>query len=96
MPVGEHLHLDVPWVLQVAFDQHAVVAERRCGFLPCGIQSNGKLVGVGHDPHAATAAAGHRLDHQWEADAHSLIGEKRDALLLAVIARQHRHAGLVP
>ena len=95
MPIGEHLHLDVPRMLQIALEQHAVVAERRCGLLPRRIQGGGKFVGVRRDPHAATAAAGYRLDHQRVADARRLVGEKRSALALAMIARQQRHAGLL-
>ena len=95
VPVGEHLHLDVPRMRQIALEQHAVIAEGGCGLLPRRVQRGGKFVRVRHDPHAATAAAGHRLDHQREADAVRLVGEECGVLALAMITGQQRHAGFL-
>ncbi len=95
MPIGEHLHLDVTRVRQVAFEQHMVIAECRRGFLSCLIKCRGELIGVRHDPHAAAAAARHRLDHQREADAVRLIGEERCVLTVAMIPGQQRHTGFL-
>ncbi len=93
MLVGKHLDLDVARVRQVAFEQDAVVTEGRRGFLTCGIQRDGKFVRLPHDAHAATTAAGDRLDHQRKADAVRLISKERGILSLAMIAGQQRHAG---
>ena len=68
VPIGEHLHLDMTRMCQIALDQHTVIAEGGRGLLPCRVQCGGEFARVRHDPHAATAAAGHRLDHQREAD----------------------------
>ena len=92
VPVGEHLHLDMARVGQVALEQHAVVAERRCSLLPRGIQRGGEFVDAGDDAHAATAAAGDRLDHQRESRAVGLVGEERSVLPLAMVAGEQRYA----
>ena len=52
-------------------------------------------VGVALDPaHALAAAAGRRLDQHRIADLVGLALEEGRVLVLAVIARHHRHAGL--
>ena len=91
--VGEDLHLDVARPCQIALDQHAVVAERRGGFLLRRGEGGGKFAGRCDDAHAAAAAAGDRLDQHGKADARCLVGEERVVLPVAVIAGQQRHAG---
>ena len=91
--VGEDLDLDMARPLQIALDQHAVVAERGCGLLPGGPKCGGEIAGGGHDPHAAPAAAGNRLDDDREADAGGLVGKEVGLLTLAVVTRQQRHGG---
>ena len=94
MRIGEDLHFDVARPLQIALDQHAVVAEGGGCFLPRRVQRGGEIGSVGHDPHAAAAAAGDRLDHHREADARRLVSEKIRLLPLTMIAGQQRHVGL--
>ena len=66
--VGEHLHLDVPRALEVALDEHAVVAERGLRLAPRGVERVGSSSRVGaHDAHALAAAARDRLDDDREA-----------------------------
>ena len=43
--VGEDLHLDMARPLQIAFDQHPVVAERRRRLLPRRLQCGGEIRG---------------------------------------------------
>ena len=73
-PVGQHLYLDMPWVGDVAFQEHAPVAEGRlrfpAGSLDTGVQLTPR-VDQAHTP--ATAASG-RLDQQRESPAlHELL-----------------------
>ena len=66
--IGEDLHLDMPRPAYRLLDEHRRVAE--CSFrLPHGrterLSQHGRII----DPtHAATTAAGHRLDEHWKSD----------------------------
>ena len=92
--IPDDLHLDVAWVLDEFFDQHAVVAERRFGF-PLGADDRSrKFAGRIHHAHAAPAAAGGRLHQHRKADLVGRFRQGRLVLGLAVIAGHQRHAGL--
>jgi hypothetical protein len=94
VPVGQHLDLDVARPLEVALDQHALVAEGGAGLAPRRRQRAGQLVRGAHDAHPLAATAGDRLDD----DRQSVLGgERRDLLLGQVGAldpRHDRHAGV--
>jgi hypothetical protein len=93
--VGEYLHFDMARRGDVFFDQHALVAEGGLG-LAHGARQRRVEVGATIDAaHALAAAAGHRLDQNRVADLVGLLLEKYRLLPIAVIARHHRHAGLV-
>ena len=79
--VGEHLDLDVPRPLEVALEEHGVVAERRRGLALRRVDRIVELRRRAHDPHAAAAASRGRLHEEREAD------------LVRLAGRQHRHAG---
>ena len=91
--VGEHLHLDVARVLEIALDVDRCVGEVR---LPLALGRLERLVGLAgrpHDLHALAAAAGRRLDDQRIAD---LLAERDDLVGRADRigrARDDRHAG---
>lgn len=55
--VGEHLHLDVPWRGDEAFEEERVVAERRGRDPARGPQRLGQLTRVRHVEHAFPASA---------------------------------------
>ena len=93
--VGEHLDFDVARRLHVFLDQHAGVAERRFRLALGGGERLLEIRMLVDPAHAAAAAARHRLDEHRIADLVGLALEKRRRLLLAVIARHHRHAGLL-
>ena len=95
MPVGEDLDFDVPRALQIALQQHAVVAEGRGGLAFRAFQGGGEIGRGGDDAHALAAAAGARLDEHGKADARGLRGEKIRVLIGAVIAGHGGHAGAV-
>ncbi len=42
--VAEHLHLDVPRRVEVALEQHALVAERRLRFASCSFERGGEVI----------------------------------------------------
>ena len=90
--VGEDLHFDVAGALEIPLDQHAVVAERRGGFLPGGGQCRLKIGGLSDDPHAAPAAAGNSLDDDGKTDFLRLPRQEVRVLVVPVISRQQRHA----
>ena len=62
--VGEQLHLDVPGPLEVPLEIDAVVAEGRLRLSLRRLDRGSELAGRAHDAHAASAAAGRRLDDQ--------------------------------
>ena len=66
--VADHLELDVLRVLQILFDVHVAVPERRLGLTLRRPQRSAQLVRGPHDAHAAAAAAGHGLDDHRIAD----------------------------
>ena len=66
--VGEHLDLDVPWVLEVALDVDRRVGEIRLPFAPRGLERLRGLLRRANDLHPLAAAAGRRLDQQRVAD----------------------------
>ena len=93
--VGEHLHLDMARRRDIFLDQHAVVAERILG-LALGCFQHGFEIGMLVDaPHPLAAAAGDGLDQHRIADLISLLLEEGRLLAIAVIARHHRHPGLL-
>ena len=93
--VAEDLELDVARRLDVLLDVDVAHAERRFRLALRGLDRVRQLARRAHDPHAAAAAAGGRLDDDRIAD---LLGDLERLLLAldrAVAARQDRHAGLL-
>ena len=93
MAVGEDLHLHMARLLQVAFEQHAVVAEGGLRLPPRAGQFVEEVRRGEDGAHALAAPAGARLDQHRETDARRLGGQAVLRLVLAVIARDDRHAG---
>ena len=80
--VREELDLDVARALDVALAEDPVVAEPGRGLAASGLERLFELLRGAHEPHAAPAPAGRRLDHEGEAD------------LLGIAALDDRNAGL--
>ena len=70
--VAEHLDLDMPRLLDIFLDEHAVVAEARLGLGLRRVEAFLHLLAAIGDAHALAAAAGGRLDHHRIAD---LVGD---------------------
>ncbi len=88
--VSQHLHLDVPWSLQVALDQQRAVPERGDRLAAGRRHLTFEIGGVGDDPQPLPATARGRLDQQREADLQrgvggSTVGQRHP--------RQHGHPG---
>ena len=66
--VAEHLDFDVARLLQIFFQIDRGVAERRFGLVGSGRERQHQIVGGLRDLHAASAAAGGRLDQHRKAD----------------------------
>ena len=66
--VGQHLDLDVARRLDVALEEHPVVAERRARLALRPHEAFAQVALVERDAHALAAAAGRRLDHHGIAD----------------------------
>ena len=76
--VAEHLHLDVPRRLEVALEQHALVAERRVRLASRSFERGGEIVWPRDHAHALAAAAGHGLEqHRSPARAPPRAGSRR-------------------
>ena len=94
MAVGEDLHLDVARLFDVLFQVNAAVLEGLLRFLPGRLEARFQAHVIAGHAHAASAAAGRRLDQHRVAD---LIGECERLGLLgdqAVAAGDDGHAGL--
>ena len=90
--IGQHLHFDVPRVLDVFFEIDVAIAERRFGLGPRLLQRRLERQIVRRHAHAAPAAAGHRFDQHRKAD---LVRKAHRFFVVAnepVAARHHRHA----
>ena len=94
VPVGEDLDLDVPRPLEILLEQHAVVAEGRRGLALAGRERGGELGGRGDDAHPLAAAARRRLDEDRVSNAIGRLLQERRILVVAVVARDERYAGL--
>ena len=68
VPVGEHLHLDVTRVVEVALDVDGRVGEVRLPFAASGLERALDLVRRGDDLEALPSAAGRGLDRDRPAD----------------------------
>src|SRR5207237_421482 len=77
--VGNDLDLDMARIGDEFLDQHAVIAKGCLGFAPAACKSLGKIRSSIDPPHALSAAACHRLDHDRIAD---LIGCLRELAFL--------------
>src|SRR4051812_23745504 len=95
MAIGEYLHLDVARRGDEFLDQHARVAECGLSFAHRAFERGFELGMLVDAAHAFAAAARDRLDQYRVADLVSLLLEKLRVLQLAMIARDHRHAGFL-
>ena len=92
--VADDLHLDVPGAGEQAFDDDCRVAKGRGGFgLAAGVCLF-DLIGVGHDAHAASTAAGDGLDHHRAAVERFEKGARFAEADGGGAASQHGHAEL--
>ena len=66
--VAQDLHFDVLGAGDVFFEKDGGVAEGAAGFVPGFVEQAGQVGGLGHDAHAAAAAAEGRLDDEGKAD----------------------------
>ena len=92
--VAEHLHLDVPGPGDDLLEQDAGISERRLRLALRALERGRKIRVALDQAHAASAAAGHGLDHHRVADALGLAGERFRFLAVAAVARHNRHAGM--
>ena len=60
--ISKYLHLYVLWLLDQAFEQDPVIAERSGGFPPGTIERRPEALGVVNAPHTASAATRRSLD----------------------------------
>jgi hypothetical protein len=92
MIVAKHLYLDVARRGYVFLDKNAVIAEAGLAFALRTCQRIGKIRRALNLAHALATAARTRLDQHRVADVVSDLCKEVSALLIAVIARHHRHA----
>ena len=95
MAVGEHLDFDVARRGNVFLDQDPARAERRFRLANGAFERRLEFGVLIDAAQPAAAAAGRRLDQHRIADLVGLLLEEFPVLPLAVIARHHRHAGLL-
>ena len=88
--IGQNLHFHVPRVLDVLLQIDAAVAERRLGFGPGLLQGHFQDQLVQRHAHAASAAAGRRLDQHRKAD---LLRQPHRGLFVGHQAIAPRHDG---
>src|SRR5262245_28927408 len=93
VPVGENLHLDVPWTSHIFFDENAGIAEGSLGFALSAFQRRIE-VGMAVDaPHALAPAAGDGLDKNRVADLVRFLFEEFRLLPIAMVPGNDGYAG---
>src|SRR5579884_1337833 len=90
--VPEDLKLDVARALDIALQQHAIVAEGGLRLPPRLVQQVAEFGQGGHDPHPAPAAACSGFDEKRRPDLFRLGAQPLLRLVLARIAGHDRHA----
>ena len=90
--VGKDLHFHVPGLGKVALHEQAIIAKGGARQTLRRFHRSGYLGGGIDHLHAFAAASRARLDDQRKSDARRLGGQTLRRLLIAVIARRHRHA----
>ena len=93
VPVGQHLHLHVPRIVQVALDEHGVVREVGLALAPGGVVAAAQLGLVGRDLDALATAAGRSLDRDRVADRGGDLDRLVGGFHRPVRPRDHRHTG---
>ena len=93
--VGEHLHLDVPRVLDVALEIYPSVAERRLRLARRRVDRALELIEVANDAHALAAATRYRLQEQRQSELGRESAQRIFVCGCVLHGRQHRHADLV-
>ncbi len=92
VPVAKYLYLNVARIEHGLFDQQLAVAKGIGRFAACGCDGGGQLRLLMHQPHAASAATGRRLDHHRQANLQRLGGQVGVALIAALVAWHARYA----
>src|SRR5207248_10483661 len=93
--VAEHLHLGVSRLLEVFLAVDVGRAERRARLRLAGVEGRRGLRPLPHDPHAAPAAAGRRLEDDGVADPLGRLQRLRRVLKRELAARDDGHADLL-
>ncbi len=93
VPIAEYLHLNVTRALQIALQDHALIAKRTHRLALRRSQLLGKFIRMGDDAHALAATTGSGLDQQWVTDLIGMLLQRGGILIVTVIAGYHRHAG---
>jgi hypothetical protein len=91
--VAQHLHLDVPGVLDVTLDVEATIAEVALRLAARALDLAGELFRLPDDAHPLAAAAGGRLDQQRKPHLQGPLAETGRIVVLDGRGR-HRKAGL--
>ena len=91
-PVAKDLHLHVTLARKIFLENELAVAEGGARLVAGGVERARQLGRLGHDPHAAPAAARGRLDEERKAQPYRFLREAVRLLRLAVIARHGRDA----
>ena len=86
------VHSPVPIRLASALDHHAIVAESGARLALGRLQLCWQILDPGNDMHALAAATGRWLQQYRKADGLRRTRQCVEALVLALIALQHRHA----
>ena len=94
MGVAKDLDLDVPWPRHITLYQNMLVAEAGLRLALARGQSGGEIIGLVDPAHALAAAAGAGLDQHRVADARGFSRQEIRLVVVTVIARHQRHAGL--
>lgn len=95
MLVSEDLHFNMPWMLNILFDNHVVVIKTLHGFSLCCIKLIHELSLVSDNPHAFSTTTERCLEHDREADFARLLEQELGAILLTMIPLENGHTSFL-
>ena len=95
MLVSENLNFDMPWMLDILFDNHVIIIETLHGFSLRCIKLIHELSLISYDPHAFSTTTERCLEHDREADFARLLEQELWAIFLTMIPLENGHTSFL-
>jgi hypothetical protein len=95
MHISEDLHFDMPWLLNVLFNEHMVVTKTLHAFSLGSVQLIKELGLLHNDSHTFSTTSERCLQHHWKANLFGLFKEELRVLVISVISLYDWHISFI-